>query len=189
MLTFTIWAHTAGGRGRVHTRKHPYTATLCSWARNLGALFDPLLALRHQKSWLAASTFLGSIWLLSTLSGPHPVILPSWPPSLCTALPVPSQPLTEGGRQLYLAPRCLPPGPTSSHQAPHSALGAEPQCGEQLRGSPWAGSRCCEAVRTPRSPGGREAARAFHLDGLSRWPLCSCFLCPHRTDTTPAAQN
>lgn len=52
--------------------------------------------------------------------------------------------------------------------------------------APWAGSRCFEAVKTPRSPGGREATGAFQLEGLSRWLLCSCFLGPSRAGTTPS---
>lgn len=111
---------------------------------------------------------------------------PLWAP-LCG--PCPSLSLhcpAEDGGHLYLAPRYplpsalhLPTMATLCHgsQAPVGAGGTEE--------APWAGSRCCEVVRTPRSPGGREATGAFQLEGLSRWPLCSCFPCPSRAGATP----
>lgn len=146
------------------------------------------LALRHPEELACCPHFPG-LHLAS--------LYPLWAPPCDPALLAPQSPHSpsrslhspaEDGRQLYLAPRCLPPGAPHLPTRPHSLpWGAKPQCGEgSSEEAPWAGSRCCEVVRTPRSPGGREATRAFHLEGLSRWPLCSCFLCPHRTGTTPA---
>lgn len=137
-----------------------------SGASSLETLFG---LLNNQQSWV--KLFQAPSLFLPISLYPHCIGLPQFL-SLCG---LPSLP-----RVTDISVSCPVTWCTSSScHAPSSVHGSQTsEEGVGTKEAPWAGSRCYKAVRTPlalcRMGGGD--TEDIQLEGISRWPLCSCLL-------------